>query len=100
MPATQTNTTKWLLTGFAFPSGDQCQCYRHRSRNNKPTRCPHHESSVGLQHPESPERGYVKLFCLDCWITCRKEDYITNPAVSGFAEKQRRDGLSLMEIGC
>ena len=100
MPDTQTVPRTWLLTSLAFPSGDHCQCYRHRSRNNKPARCPNREASVGLQDPDQPERGYVKLFCLDCWLTCRNENFSTNPADRKLADQQSRDGLSLMTIGC
>ena len=91
--------TIWLRTEFAFPTGDRCQCHKHRARNGKTKRCPNRDSVIGLKHPKRQGED-LRTFCLDCWATCRTEKTIPNPAQTRMYERMRRQGMTLAGMGC
>lgn len=99
MPAANAEETVWIRTEFAFPSGDQCDCYKHRTRNGNRKRCTVRNSVIGLTNPDQPERP-MKLFCLDCWVYCRKEKTQPNPQQQKEAAQAREQGFGLISIGC
>ena len=101
MPSTREKTAKtWHITSFTFPSADRCMCYRRRTHSGNPRRCTSGQCSVGLTDPERRNRGFRKLFCLDCWMRCRDELTTTHPHILQMVEEQRRNGLGLIAIGC
>ena len=100
MPKTRTAGTAgtiWYKTGFAFPSGDRCQCHRRRTRNGNKKRCGNHDCAVMLTHPET---GVNKLYCLDCWARYRDEKTTPGPAQVRTYKQMRREGMTPMAIGC
>ena len=52
-----------------------------------------------LAHPDYPERR-KKLFCLDCWASCRSEKTQPNYQILREAIEDHKRGLGLMAIGC
>ena len=89
----------WYRTEFAFASADRCCCYKHKTSSGKNKRCPHNQSSIGLTDPENPDAA-MRTFCLDCWITCRTERTQPNPAQVAMYQQMRREGPSLIAMGC
>ena len=87
-----TEDTVWIRTEFAFGGGDQCQCYKHRTRNGNRRRCAIRNVVIGLQHPDQPDIP-MKLFCLDCWAQCRTERTISKAQAT-------QPGFGLISIGC
>ena len=89
----------WYQTDFAFASADQCQCYKHTTRTGNRTRCSVRNCSVALADPDRPDRSH-RLYCLDCWATCRTEQTVPNPAQTRMYQEQKRNGFGLMAMGC
>ena len=83
------------INSYAFPSADRCMCYKHRGR-----RCTVRNCSVELvaADPDSPRT--LRLYCLDCWNTCRDERTAPNPGQTGLHEQQKRSGMTLAAMGC
>lgn len=96
----QENTKTWHRTEYTFPSGDQCNCYRHKSKTGKSKRCPNRDCVIGLIDPDNPERGIQRNYCLDCWATCRDEKTEVNPSQRLMWQQNARDRMTPMAIGC
>lgn len=62
-------TERWLYYSYAFPSGDQCNCYRHKTRNGNSKRCSNRDVTVEMVKDDS-DSGKIKLLCLDCFAIC------------------------------
>ena len=90
----------WHRTDFAIESGDQCQCYKHRTATGNRKRCPTRAGFVGLSDPESPNNDILRIYCIDCWIACRKEKTIQDPAQTRMYEQMRKDRMTLSRMGC
>ena len=88
--------TIWLRTGFAFPSGDRCQCHRHRSGSGRSARCRNRDCVIMLKHPVNRTE---RLFCLDCWARCRDEKTVPDPAQQRMYAQMRREGMTPAAIG-
>ena len=82
------------ITSYAFPSGDRCMCYKHKGR-----RCNVRNCSVELVRADPDSPRTLRLYCLDCWITCREERTTQNPSQTRLYEKQKRDGMTLVAMG-
>ena len=99
MPTATNAETLWIRTEFAFPSADPCNCYKHRTKNGNRKLCTIQNAVIMLTHPDYPERR-KKLFCLDCWASCRTEKTQPNYQILREAIEDHKRGLGLMAIGC
>ena len=99
MPAATKEETLWVRTEFAFASADRCNCYKHRTKNGNRKRCTDRMSVIMLAHPDYPERR-KKLFCLDCWASCRTEKTQPNYQQLKEVAQAREQGLGLVSIRC
>ena len=101
MPTTNKKKPKtWHRTEFAFPSADQCTCYRHKTKTGNNKRCSQKDCVIALSDPDNPSAGLLKMFCLDCWLTCRDEKTVIDPYQKRMWEQQRKEGMTLMNMGC
>ena len=99
MPS-KTDEKIWYRTEFAFASSDRCTCSKHRSRNGKPRKCGIRATVIGLTDPDKPGNDLHRLYCLDCWMSCRNEKSVINPAQQRMWDQNRRDGMTLVATGC
>ena len=85
----------YYITSFAYPSADRCMCYRHNGNRCNVLNC-----SVELTRTDPDRSQTPRLYCLDCWIACRDETTTENPSQTRLYEEQKRNGFTLMAIGC
>ena len=89
----------WLYYSYAFPSGDQCGCYRHETRNGNPKRCSNHGVSVEMVK-ENSKNGKIKLLCLDCFANCWDDVKKVSNSRKTTAVRQSSIRESLIAMGC